>query len=198
MTHPLPYNGIWDDAQLWADSLVWRDAPDAIPPHRGAWKGNPANPVPNFVQKSKLLSEKKVSVNRAYQTRRDTDTQKDVTVKLIDVDTAIMKQLERFQLNVIDEGNRIKVPVFYASPEKWKSIQKDGFLRDYNGKIQLPVVVFQRTTSDKDQALLMFNRYLKYPVMKMYSEKNPLSTSIAIQKIPCMEQSIILIQMFPR
>jgi len=137
-----------------------------------SWKGNPKNPVPNFVQESSTISEKKIKVNRAEQTRRDQDTQKDVTVKLIDVDTAIMKQLERFQLNVIDEGSRIKVPVFYASPEKWKSIQKDGFLRDYNGKIQLPAVVFQRTTSDRDQALLMFNRYLKYPVMKMYSEKN--------------------------
>jgi hypothetical protein len=137
-----------------------------------AWKGNPTNPVPNVVQKSEVLSEKKVTGNRAENTRRDTDTQKDFTVRLIDVDTAIMKQLERFQLNVVDEGARIKVPTFYASPEKWKSIQKDGYFRDYNGKIQLPAIVFQRTTSDKDQALMMFNRYLKYPVIKLFSEKN--------------------------
>ena len=137
-----------------------------------AWKGNNSNPAPNIIQESSTLSEKKVSVNRAENTRRDTDTQKDFTVKLIDIDTAIMKQLERFQLNVVDEGTRIKVPTFYASPEKWKSIQKDGYFRDYNGKIQLPAIVFQRTTSDKDQAMMMFNRYLKYPVMKMYSEKN--------------------------
>lgn len=137
-----------------------------------AWKGNNLNPIPNIVQKSDVLSEKKVVANRAVDTRRDTDTQKDFTVRLLDVDTAIMKQLERFQLNVIDEGNRIKVPVFYASPEKWKSIQKDGYMRDYNGKIQLPAIVFQRTTSDKDQSLMMFNRYLKYPVIKLFSEKN--------------------------
>ena len=137
-----------------------------------AWKGDPTNPVPNVVQKSEVLSEKKVVTNRAEQPRRDTDTQKDPTIKLMDVDMAIMKQLERFQLNVVDEGNRIKVPTFYASPEKWKSIQKDGFMRDYNGKIMLPCIVFQRTTSDKDQSMQMFNRYLKYPVMKLYSEKN--------------------------
>ena len=45
-------------------------------------------------------------------------------------------------------------------------------MRDYNGKLLLPAIVLQRTTSDKDPSLLMFNRYLKYPVMKMYSEKN--------------------------
>lgn len=137
-----------------------------------AWRGNPNNPVPNFVQQPPSESEKKVKVNRSAQTRRDTDTQKDVSIRLMDIDTAIMKQLERFQLNVVDDGNRIKVPVFYASPEKWKSVQKDGYMRDYNGKILLPAIVLQRTTSDKDPSLLMFNRYLKYPVMKMYSEKN--------------------------
>ena len=137
-----------------------------------AWRGDPNNPVPNFVQQPPSQSEKKAAVNRAAQTRRDTDTQKDVSIRLMDIDTAIMKQLERFQLNVVDDGNRIKVPVFYASPEKWKSIQKDGYMRDYNGKLLLPAIVLQRTTSDKDPSLLMFNRYLKYPVMKMYSEKN--------------------------
>ena len=85
-----------------------------------AWRGNPSNPVPNIVQESSTISEKKVVTNRAEQPRRDTDTQKDPTIKLMDVDMAIMKQLERFQLNVVDEGNRIKVPTFYASPEKWK------------------------------------------------------------------------------
>ena len=137
-----------------------------------AWKGDTKNPVPNISQKSEILSEKKNIVNRSQQTRRDTDTQKDFTVTLLDIDTAIVKQLERFQLNVIDEGKRINVPVFYASPEKWKSIQRDGFMRDYNGKILLPSIVFNRTSSDKDPSLIMFNRYLKYSVIKLYSQKN--------------------------
>jgi len=137
-----------------------------------AWKGNPENPVPNFIQQSNTLSEKKTSVNRANQTRRDNDTQKNPEIRLIDVDAAILKQLENFQLTVVDDGENIKVPVHYASPEKWKSIQKDGYMRDYNGKIILPAIVLQRTTSDKNQSLMMFNRYLRYPVIKLYSEKN--------------------------
>lgn len=138
-----------------------------------AWKGNPNNLVPNFVQSpASIESEKKVEINRAMETRRDTDKQKDFTVSLIDIDTTIMKHVESLQLHVIDNGNNIKVPLYYASPEKWKSIQKDGVIRDYNGKMLLPALVFKRVNSEKDQAMMMFNRYLNYPVMKMYSEKN--------------------------
>jgi len=83
-----------------------------------------------------------------------------------------MRQLEKFQLTVSDNGQSVKVPVYYASPEKWKSIQNDGFMRDYNGKIILPALVFSRTTSEKDKARMTFNRYLQYTVMKKYDAKN--------------------------
>ena len=165
-----------------------------------AWTGDPKNPVPNIgnvksdlsqavAQQSDNLSEKKTAVNRAEQVRRDTDKQKNNTVKLIDIDTTIMKQLEKFQLTVTDEGNQIKVPMYYASPEKWKSIQHDGVIRDYNGKLILPALVFQRTTSEKDQAMMMFNRYLTYPVMRQYSEKNRYTrfNTLVGQNIPVRE-----------
>ncbi len=148
-----------------------------------AWTGDPNNPVPNIgnvkgdlsqeiAQQSLNLSEKKTDVNRAHQTRRDTDKQKDNTVSILDIDTAIMKQLEKFQMTVTDEGNQIKVPFYFASPEKWKSIQRDGVIRDYNGKMILPAVVLERTSSEKDDQMMMFNRYLNYPVIQLHSEKN--------------------------
>lgn len=165
-----------------------------------AWTGDPKNPVPNIgnvksdlsqaiKQQSDVLTEKKTYVNRAEQVRRDTDKQKNNTVRLIDIDTTIMKQLEKFQLTVTDEGNQIKVPMYYASPEKWKSIQKDGIIRDYNGKMILPALVYQRTSSEKDQAMMMFNRYLTYPVMRQYSEKNRYTkfSTLMGQNIPVRE-----------
>lgn len=148
-----------------------------------AWKGDPNNKVPNIgnakgdlsnevVQNSDNLSDKKIEVNRAHETRRDNDTQKDVTIGLYDIDSAIMKQLEKFQLTVPENGQNVKVPIFYSSPEKWKSIQVDGFMRDYQGKILLPAIVFSRTSSEKNQKMMLFNRYLTYTVMKKYSAKN--------------------------
>ena len=137
-----------------------------------AWKGDPKNPVPNFVQFNQTISDVKKTVNRAEQVRRDTDTQKDVVINLQDIDNAIMKQLEKFQLTVPDNGQSVKVPIFYASPEKWKSIQVDGFMRDYQGKMILPAIVFSRTSSEKNRNMMLFNRYLSYTVMKKYDIKN--------------------------
>lgn len=137
-----------------------------------SWKGNPSNPVPNFVQFDQTVSDVKKTINRAEQVRRDTDTQKDVVINLQDIDNAIMKQLEKFQLTVPDNGQSVKVPVFYASPEKWKSIQIDGFMRDYQGKMLLPAIVFSRTSSEKNKNMMLFNRYLSYTVMKKYDIKN--------------------------
>ena len=137
-----------------------------------AWRGDNTNPVPNNQQEAANRHEDRIEVNRAKQVRRDTDKQKDFTVRLIDIDTTIMSQLEKFNLQVVDGGNNIKVPLYYASPEKWASIQKHGIIRDYQGKMILPALVFKRTTSEKDPALLAFNRYLRYPVMKKYSTKN--------------------------
>jgi hypothetical protein len=137
-----------------------------------AWTGDPNNKVPNVAQESIDLSDKRVETNRAEQVRRDTDTQKDYSVKLIDVDTAIFNQLKKFQLSVVDNGSRINVPVNYASPEKWKSIQSDGYMRDYDGNIMLPSIVFHRVESVKDQALANFNPHLIYPTIKSYSQKN--------------------------
>lgn len=139
-----------------------------------AWKGNPDNPAPNYSPEHEgdNRGDERANVNRAEQIRRDTDEQKNFTVRLIDIDTTIMKQLEKFDIQVVDDGSKIKVPLYYASPEKWKSIQKDGIIRDYNGKMILPAMVLKRTGSEKDQALMSFNRYLRYPVMKKYSQKN--------------------------
>jgi hypothetical protein len=148
-----------------------------------SWQGNKNDPVPNIgnakgefsqkiAQESSILSEKNENVNRAYQTRRDNDTQKNLTINLEDIDSSVVKQFEKFQLTVVDDGNRIKVPYFYSSPEKWKSIQKDGVIRDYNGKLILPAIAFQRMASDKDSSMMMFNRYLTYSVIRKNSEKN--------------------------
>ncbi len=147
------------------------------------WTGDKNNPVPSIgnvksdisqkiAQDSNVLTDKLHDVNRAHQTDRSKDKQKDNSITLLDIDNAINEQLEKFQLTVVDDGNKIKVPTYYASPEKWTSIQRDGCIRDYNGKILLPALVYQRITSEKDSAMMMFNRYLTYPVTRLYSEKN--------------------------
>jgi hypothetical protein len=137
-----------------------------------AWHGNISNPSPNPVQEPIERSEKNVHVNRAEQVRRDTDTQKNFTITLEDIDHTIEQQLNDLQLQVTDAGKEIKVPTYYGSPERWVSAQRDGYMRDKQGKIILPAIIFKRNTTATDDTLKMFNRNLVVPVRQMYSDKN--------------------------
>jgi hypothetical protein len=136
------------------------------------WRGNTNNPIPEPVKTEITDAVGREEVNRALKVRRDKDTHKNWTVSFKDIDETIFKHLQKMQLTVIDGGNNINVPIFYASPEKWKSVRQDGFMKDNNGKIILPALVFYRQSSETDESLKMFNKYLRYSVMKKYSEKN--------------------------
>jgi hypothetical protein len=154
-----------------------------------AWRGPTTKPVANNPPHNPInhgheMAESKKPVveaaygpnhkpNRAYDLRRDTDAQKNFSVTLIDIDTAILTHLDTvISPTIIDAGRQIKVPINYASPEKWKSIQQDGVIRDHNGKIQTPVIAFRRSTMQRNDNLITLNRYLQYPAVKHFSEKN--------------------------
>ena len=154
-----------------------------------AWRGPTTKPVANNPPHNPInhgheMAESKKPVveaaygpnhkpNRAYDLRRDTDKEKNFSVTLIDIDTAILTHLDTvISPTIIDAGRQIKVPINYASPEKWKSIQQDGVIRDHNGKIQTPVIAFRRSTMQRNDNLITLNRYLQYPAVKHFSEKN--------------------------
>ncbi len=151
-----------------------------------SWKGDISNPAPNTVKESIERSEKFItdedstafiSNNRAEQTRRDTDNQKNFTISLYDIDEAILTQLQQLQIQITDQGKRVAVPIFFGPPERWVSAQRDGYMRDKQGKIILPGMILKRSNSEADPSLMFLNRYLdtsamKMSAMKLYSEKN--------------------------
>ena len=84
--------------------------------------------------------------NRGNQLRRDNDTQKNISVSIKDVDAAIMYYFnEVIRPNVSENKEVVKVPVMYASPERWVSIQKRGFMRDKRQQLVVPAIIFRRT-----------------------------------------------------
>ena len=139
-----------------------------------SWKGNTINTPPNNVQKTDSVSDVRIDERRSANIRRDTDTVKNVSINLMDIDTTIFNHLDNdINPSVVGEGDtRIKVPIIYGSPERWKSANVDGVIRDYNGKIQLPVLMFKRNNVAKNESLMTLNRNLVYPVMTQYTEKN--------------------------
>ena len=94
----------------------------------------------------------KPDFNRATQLRRDTDTQQNISVTIKDVDAAIMFYFNEIIKPTVTENKEVvKVPVMYASPERWVSIQKQGFMRDKRQQLVLPAIIFRRTGIQKNE-----------------------------------------------
>ena len=122
--------------------------------------------VPNPVQKPIAQSDKDISYKREFAVRRDTDKVKDVTIDLHDVDSTMIDYLNNsLNLQVMDNGDVVKVPIIYGSPERWTAMKKDGFIRDNQGKILLPAFMLRRSEVQNNQDRATFNRYLNYQVV---------------------------------
>lgn len=115
------------------------------------------------------------SSNRATKMRASDDsTFKRYSVTLTDIDNVLYE----YFTNVISpqvsagDGELIAVPIRHASPERWNSIQRDGFLRDGKGQLQRPMIIFTRTGLEKDNDLVTFNKYLTMPFVKKFDRYN--------------------------
>jgi hypothetical protein len=93
-------------------------------------------------------------VNRGTQVSWQDDGTKPFTVGLEDIDGAIMYYFQNvIQPYVIQNDKRIEVPIIYGSPERWKSVQKDGYYKDKNGAIMLPLLMFKRNDIVKNRSI---------------------------------------------
>ena len=73
-----------------------------------------------MARKKPLPRSNRRNINRGDQLRRDNDDVKDVSVSLMDMDSVIMYYFtEVIKPTVVENGESIKVPVMYASPERW-------------------------------------------------------------------------------
>ena len=121
--------------------------------------------------------ETRANVNRGRITTRKDDKVQDVSIGLQDHDEAIMHYFNKvIKPSVIINGNRTNVPVIYGSPERWKSVQRDGFFRDKEGKLQSPIIMFKRDSVEKRRDLGNKldgnNPQLYYTFQQQYTKKN--------------------------
>ena len=116
--------------------------------------------------------------NRAHQLSRKKDTVKDVSVGLMDIDAAIMYYFnEVIKPTVVENGEVVKVPVYYANPERWKTIQRQGYLRDSKKQLIIPLVVFKRNSLAKDDSITVDKMNpedpkLHYTFERKYTQEN--------------------------
>ncbi len=128
--------------------------------------------------KYKPLPRKQRVLNRGYSYSRTDDDVKNPSVTLMDMDSSIIFYFENvIQPSVEDNGENVKVPIMYASPERWKAIQRDGFMRDKKRQTITPVIAYRRTSVEKDtempqDKLDANNPNLFYTFEKKFSQQN--------------------------
>jgi hypothetical protein len=102
----------------------------------------------------KPVSQTVFDRNRGTDYSSKDDTVQNITVGLEDIDNAIMYYFNNvIKPNVIQNGNQLEVPVIYGSPERWKSVQADGFYRDNSGRLMVPLIMFKREIVEKNRSL---------------------------------------------
>ena len=118
-----------------------------------------------------------IPFNRSTKMSFKGDTVKPFSIGIQDIDESIMYYFENvIQPSVVQNGERIAVPIIYGSPERWKSVQKDGYYRDKKGAIMNPILMFKRNSIEKNRNLSRKldanspNLYTHW--QKVYNDKN--------------------------
>ena len=94
------------------------------------------------------------ALNRGMKTAVDSEDNKPFTVGLEDADEAIMYYFQNvIKPSVYQNNNLVDVPVLYGSPERWASVQSNGYLRDHNSKLMVPLIMFKRTNMEKVRSI---------------------------------------------
>ena len=93
--------------------------------------------------------------NRAYQTSfKDEKKVKPISIGLQDIDETISYYFSNVIKPTATQNDRqIPVPIIYGSPEKWKAVQADGYYRDGQEKIMVPLIMYQRESITKDRSI---------------------------------------------
>ena len=143
----------------------------------------PGFPVENFPH-----PDNRPTMNKGDMVSRTNDTVKDHSIGLKDHDEAIMYYFNNvIKPTVIINGNRTNVPLVYGAPERWKGVQKDGFYRDKEGKIQTPLIMFKRDSVEKRRDLGNKldgnNPQLYYTFQEKYTKRNQYDNFNVLQNI---------------
>jgi hypothetical protein len=109
---------------------------------------------PYITNQGKPVSDTVFSQNRGTDYSMKGDTVKDVSVGLEDIDSAVLYYFNNvIKPTVVQDNNQMVVKTIFASPERWQSIQQDGFYRDGNNHVIIPLIVIKRDNIEKNRTL---------------------------------------------
>jgi hypothetical protein len=92
--------------------------------------------------------------NRAYEVSYSELDTKNFSIGIKDHTEAIQYYFDEvLKLEVYQNNGKVLVPVIYGTPEKWKSIQKDGYYRDTAGQIMPPLIMYKKASVVQNRTL---------------------------------------------
>ena len=107
-----------------------------------------------MARKKPIPRSARKEINRGTLRSRGDDTVKNISVGLMDIDAAIMFYFNNvIKPTVLENDETIKVPLMYSNPERWNSIQKNGYLIDNKKQLVIPLIVFKRNSISKDESI---------------------------------------------
>ena len=116
---------------------------------------------------------KNIPLNRGTQLKRE-GNELGKGVRLYDVDLAIAEHMIDTVVPSVEAfREKVKVPVLYGNPERWTSVQKQGYLKDKNGALQIPLIMFKRNSIERNDTMASsMNRHVSYTSISKYSKKH--------------------------
>lgn len=125
---------------------------------------------PTFNRNNVVLPQRH---NRGDDNKYVAGVSQPTTVSLYTVDNAILKYLQGKIVPIVSQdGKQIKVPVIYGNPERWKSVQRDGAIRDKNSKLILPIMMIRRASMKRNSINNPTNKYQRYTYKSGWNSRN--------------------------
>lgn len=126
--------------------------------------------VPYVKTVSKAPENNIFTKNRGKENSLRNSKSRDFSISIQDHDEAVKYYFENtIKPTVVQNSEILSVPIIYGSPERWKSVQESGFYRDNNGKIMVPLIMYQRTTLEKNRNLgnkIDSNKVINYQIFE--------------------------------
>ena len=168
-----------------------------VNPENGETLGNPN--IPSDFRQFTPNEQNGVDFNRSEKLSFKDDTTKPFSIGIQDIDESVLYYVENIiKPSVYQNGVRIPVPLIYGAPEKWKSVQKDGYYKDVNGKIMSPIMMFKRDSMESNKSIsnkLDANQpHLYTSWQKTYNPKNSYSNfDLLNNRVPTQQYVVNII-----
>lgn len=116
---------------------------------------------------------KRIKQVRMDGLKKSGDSEKVFSVGLYDIDESLKYFFENvISPTVVENNEKINVPVLYGNQERWNSMKQQGYYRDGKSKLVLPLIMYKRNNISQNEQLQFPRVDDLYHISKIKWDKN--------------------------